>query len=163
MQAGSNYPKAFLLYYKYFTMDTLKNVCHVFYCIKSWLFNSILLIIYIFFHTCSPSQSTLSTRHRIHWLYPQQRPINSHQRCVLVLTMNCIKWWGYSFGDLRGVWSSPSFPLLSDSLWLGVVVPVRIPPMGQIDLLENHLYLKRLCTKSTFKKQQHKKVNRNIQ
>ena len=39
------------------------------------------------------------------------------------------------------VWSALSLLLLQDSLWSGVVVPVRIPFMCQIDLFKNNLYL----------------------
>ena len=45
----------------------------------------------------------------------------------------------------------------------GVVIPVRVPSMGQIDLLKNYLYLIEPCGEKTLKKQLHKNINRNIQ
>ena len=38
---------------------------------------------------------------------------------------------------LWGIWSNPSLPLLSGPLWTWVVVPFRVPSMGQIELF-NH-------------------------
>ena len=38
------------------------------------------------------------------------------------------------------VWSTSSLLLLSGPLWLGVIIPVRIPSMGQIELFKNYLY-----------------------
>ena len=35
------------------------------------------------------------------------------------------------------MWSTPSLPSLSVPLWTGVVVPVNVPFMGQIELLSN--------------------------
>ena len=40
--------------------------------------------------------------------------------------------------ELWGMWSTSSFPLLSGSLKPRVVVPIRVPSMGQIELF-NHL------------------------
>ena len=37
--------------------------------------------------------------------------------------------------------------LLPGSLWPGVVIPVRVPAMGQIDLFKNELYLIGACEK----------------
>ena len=36
------------------------------------------------------------------------------------------------------MWSTPSLLLLPDPLWHSVVVPIRVSPMGQIELF-NHL------------------------
>ena len=54
------------------------------------------------------------------------------------------------------MWSIPS--LLPGPLWPGVVVvvPFRVPSMGQIDVFKNHLYSIRLWGKETLEKQ-HKK------
>ena len=62
--------------------------------------------------------------------------------------------------DIWGVESTPSLSLLPGSLWLGVVVPVRIPCMDQIDLLKNYSYLIELCAKNKIflKKQIHKNI-----
>ena len=37
-----------------------------------------------------------------------------------------------------GMWSTPSLPLHPGSLWSGLVLPVRIPSMGQMEAF-NHL------------------------
>ena len=57
---------------------------------------------------------------------------------VLAMALKCIRWWGSSSEDL-GVWITPSFPLPPGSLWHGVVVPIRVTSMRQIDLFENYL------------------------
>ena len=44
--------------------------------------------------------------------------------------------------ELRGMWSTPSEPLLPGLLWPGVVVPVRVLSVDQIELFDNLLYLK---------------------
>ena len=41
--------------------------------------------------------------------------------------------WGSSLGAW-GIWSASSLPLFSGPLWPGVVVPVRVLSMGQIEL-----------------------------
>ena len=38
--------------------------------------------------------------------------------------------------ELWGIWSTPSFPLLSDSLYLGVIAPDRVLFIGQIELFD---------------------------
>ena len=43
---------------------------------------------------------------------------------------------------LWGMWSAFSLPLLPDPLWFKVVVPVRVPSMGQLELFHHLLYLK---------------------
>ena len=45
------------------------------------------------------------------------------------------------FWNSGGQWSTPTLPLLADPLWPGVVVPIRVQSMGQINLFENYLYL----------------------
>ena len=50
-----------------------------------------------------------------------------------------------------------SLPLLPGWLWLGLVVPVKIPCMDQIDLFKKYLYLIGLYAKKPCKKQLHKK------
>ena len=44
--------------------------------------------------------------------------------------------------ELWGMWSTLSLPLLPGSLLPGVVVPVRVLSMGQIELFNHLLYLK---------------------
>ena len=44
--------------------------------------------------------------------------------------------------ELWGMWSIPSLPLLSDSLWPRMILPVRVLSMGQIELFNHLLYLK---------------------
>ena len=38
--------------------------------------------------------------------------------------------------ELWGIRSTPSLPLLSGPLWPGVVMPDRVPSMGQIELFD---------------------------
>ena len=64
--------------------------------------------------------------------------------------INSIWWWGK--------WSTLSLSLLWGPLWPRVVVPVRVPSMGKIDLFKNHLYLVRPCAKNRHKKQLYKKM-----
>ena len=45
--------------------------------------------------------------------------------------------------ELRGIGNTPLFSLLPGPLWPGVVVPVRVPYMVQIELFNHLLYLKR--------------------
>ena len=45
--------------------------------------------------------------------------------------------------DIWGVLSTPSLLLLPDLLYLGVVLPVKVPFMGQIDLFKKLLILDR--------------------
>ena len=56
---------------------------------------------------------------------------------VLGMTLNCIWLWGPNFGALV-MWCIPTLALLPDPLWPGMIVPVRILTMGQIDLFECH-------------------------
>ena len=46
--------------------------------------------------------------------------------------------------ELWRMWNTPSFPLLPGLLIPGVVVPVRVPSMGQIEIFNHLLYLKHL-------------------
>ena len=39
------------------------------------------------------------------------------------------------------MWSTPSLPLFSVLLWPGVLVSVRVPSTGQIEKINNLLYL----------------------
>ena len=55
------------------------------------------------------------------------------------------------------MWSTSSLPLLPGPLRPGVVVPVRVPSMGQIDLFKSYLYLIRPYTKKSLKKQLYEK------
>ena len=57
------------------------------------------------------------------------------------------------------VWSTLSFPFLASQLWFGLVVPVRIPSMGRIDLSKDYSYSRGPCAKkkTLLKKQLHKK------
>ena len=49
--------------------------------------------------------------------------------------------------EIWRVWSTPSLPLLVCPFWSGVVVPLRVPSMDQIDLLKNYSYLIWPCPK----------------
>ena len=42
--------------------------------------------------------------------------------------------------EFWGMWSSPSLPFLPDPLWPRVVVPVRVPSISQIELLNSHTW-----------------------
>ena len=42
---------------------------------------------------------------------------------------------------LWGMWSTPLLPLTSGSLWSEVVIPVRVPSMGQMEISNHFLYL----------------------
>ena len=72
------------------------------------------------------------------------------------MTLNCIWWWGYDSGDVEF-----GIPLhCHDSqlpLWPRVVISVRAPSKGQVELFENYLYLIGLWAKNTFKNQLDKK------
>ena len=58
----------------------------------------------------------------------------------------------------------PSLPLFLGPLWSGMVVPVKVPSIDQIDLFKNYLYSIELCEKEkTLKKQLQKNVNMNVQ
>ena len=54
-----------------------------------------------------------------------------------------IRWWNSSL-KVWEMWRPLSLLLLPGPLWLGVVVPVRIPCIGQIEILNHFLYLKSL-------------------
>ena len=41
------------------------------------------------------------------------------------------------FWSFRGMWSTPSLPLLPGSLWPDIVVPLRLLSMGQIELFDH--------------------------
>ena len=58
----------------------------------------------------------------------------SHPRHIQKsMTLNCVWRWSSSFGN-QWSWSTTSLPLLPDLLWPGVVVPVRVQSIVQIDL-----------------------------
>ena len=42
--------------------------------------------------------------------------------------------------EIWGMWSTPSLPLLANSLWPGVVISVRVLSMSLIDWFKNYLY-----------------------
>ena len=44
--------------------------------------------------------------------------------------------------DLWGMWSTPSLALLPGPTWHWVVIPVRVPSVGQIEQFNHLLYLK---------------------
>ena len=70
----------------------------------------------------------------------QRRLTLHHGHFILIalgMTLNCI-WWRDSSPRVWGLWGIPSFPLLSGSLWPGVVVSFRVPSMSLIQLF-NHL------------------------
>ena len=52
---------------------------------------------------------------------------------------------GEALQEIWGMWSTPSLPLLPGSLWPGMVVPVRIPFIDQIELCNHLLYHLTVC------------------
>ena len=52
--------------------------------------------------------------------------------------------------EVLGVLSTSSLPLLPGYLWPGVVVSVRVPSRGQIDLFKNYSYSFELCRKNSW-------------
>ena len=65
---------------------------------------------------------------------------------VLGMILNHILWWGSSSGDMESV--KYLFITITPKVNADkVVVPVRAPSMGQIDLFKNYLDLIRLCAK----------------
>ena len=52
------------------------------------------------------------------------------------------------FLEFGGMWSSPSPSLLPGPLWLGMVVPVGVPSMGQIELFDIHETIKQISSNS---------------
>ena len=48
--------------------------------------------------------------------------------------------------ELQGMWSISSLQLLPGPLWPGVVVPVRVSYMDQIEIFIHLLYLRLLCS-----------------
>ena len=79
----------------------------------------------------------IKIRLRIRWLYHLQRCKTPNKR---VCPGYDTKLSGSKVPVLEiwGVWITTSLPLLPDPLWSGVVVFVRVPFMGQIELF-NHL------------------------
>ena len=60
----------------------------------------------------------------------------SSEKGVSLVWKNCIR-WRVSCSGSQGVWSNYSLPLLPGPLWLTLVVSVRVPSMGRIDLFKN--------------------------
>ena len=75
---------------------------------------------------------------RIHWLHPDRR-VSSH--CENEYLGYDIKHsdGGAPVLQLWGMWITAWLPLLPSPFWTGVVVPERIPFMGQIELSEIYL------------------------
>ena len=90
----------------------------------------------------APRKSPLLTGFRICQLHSLQRSNTSPQKISypkyntklhLIMKLQFL-----SYGEC-GV--TTTLPLLPGSLWPRVVVPISIPSMGQIDVLENDLYI----------------------
>ena len=78
---------------------------------------------------------------------------------VFSLTLNCFWWWGPISEDLKNV-ETPLLPLLPGPFRHCVVVPVRDPSMGQIDLFKNCSFS--VCQKKkTSRKNYKNNVNMN--
>ena len=62
------------------------------------------------------------------------------------------------------MYNTPSLALLPDLFWPGVVIPVSVPSMCQVDLVANYLYWIGIMISSMCKKKNYiKNVNINIQ
>ena len=59
------------------------------------------------------------------WLYPQQRGKNTPITDVLIMTVNCMKRWGYCYGTPK-LWSTTLLPLLPSLLRPKILIPVRV-------------------------------------
>ena len=75
---------------------------------------------------------------------------------VRVSWVNYIWWWGSSSGTLGECGVFPLMTLLSGPLWPGVVVPIKFPSVGQINLFKSYSYLIELCARK--KKSQKMKI-----
>ena len=77
------------------------------------------------------SKFALLVGFRLYLLYSLQKSktLTSQKKGFL----NYVRWWA-----LLKVWISPSLLLLSDPLWPGVVVPIRVLSVGQLEQF-NHL------------------------
>ena len=113
---------------------------HIFECMGFYIYIYIYIYIcvcvcaYICVCTCAldNSWSLLSVSNTL-TVAPAERLDPSQKRGVLDMILNCIRWRSSSH-DICGSWSTASLPLLPDSLWPRVVVPVRIPFLTQIRL-----------------------------
>ena len=76
---------------------------------------------------------TLSAGLRIRWLYPHQtiRPFSPTKRSVLCMILNCIRWWGSSFGGLVSV-EYPFIAITPRSTW-------------SYSTLDSHLWVIYIC------------------
>ena len=70
------------------------------------------------------------------------------------------------FLELWRMWNISWLPLLPVPLWAGVLVPFRVPSMGQIDLLHNYSYSIGLWVKwkkKTLKNTSNEHISRDIE
>ena len=83
-------------------------------------------------------------RYTIFYLKAQSAGAVKYADCISVeskIPTTTIRWWNFH-PVLWGMWSIPSLLLLPHLLWPGVVVPVRVPSMGEIEIFNHFLYLK---------------------
>ena len=106
----------------------------------------------------SPTLPTLSTttdsttNHIVNW--------TPHKKLsVLSMTFNYIWWRGSSSRDLWILWVWSASSLIPSLFWSRMIVRLRVPSMGQIDLFENYLYSIGSCAKKYKKKKNPTKQN----
>ena len=96
-----------------------------------WIISSIWFFWFWFLYFPLNSFLLVGRDWRIHWLYLcWEVPPTS----VLVMTVNDIRWWRSNPRALRNLEHPFNASTISSTL-IGVVVPVRVPSTGQIDLL----------------------------
>ena len=93
---------------------------------------------------CIYVMNILCTFHvAISWVWYMTTEAEKYADCtfvtsVLGMILNCIWWRGFGLGAIR-MWRTPSLPFVSGPLWSGVMVPVRVQSISQIELLSNNL------------------------
>ena len=126
------------------------------YCAIYWRYRPILLLL-LFIHISTiwgvlPMGLWIKFSNQLRW-----DKIRSKKRCpgydTQLHLMLRLQFWR--------VWCTPSLAFLADRPWLGVVVSVRVPSKGMIDLIENYSKFDRVVSKKkkqkNIKKQNKKK------
>ena len=98
---------------------------------------------------------------RIHWLYPQQRGKTPTKKWCTRYDIKLHLIVRVQFWRSSGVWSTYSLPLRPGPLRPKLVVPVRVPFMGQIDV-SKLLVFDRVQKKKKKKKNSLEKIAKNI-
>ena len=75
---------------------------------------------------------------RLYHLQRGKYSTNTSKRSVPGIKINCIWWWDSSSKDLRSEeYTFIVITSLTSLNWLGVLVPIRVPSIGQINLFAN--------------------------